>query len=183
MGKRWFGDTRSVAEQLRGLEAALAAAPGRSVLDFGCAEGAIAVEFARAGAAQVYACDCNHESIRRADEVRAELPADLQARLRFAREDVNDRQNTVPERSGIVLALAILHKMRDPEGMARYMAAATAELLVIRLPGGSTGAFASKWDARKTCDTMAVLPQCGLKHEARVQGPRNEFVDYWRRTV
>lgn len=180
--KGWFvipgkqsGD-RSLAEQLKGLDPALAEAAGKSVLDLGCAEGLIALEMAKAGALRVYACDCNPESVEIAKGMRGELP------VTFETQNVNVmvELGAAPWRADIVLALAILHKLRDPVRATQFAAAAAGSLLVIRHQGGSKGMIKSKWTVGE-CDSRAVLEARGFALERECHGPRDELVHYWRR--
>lgn len=176
----WFavpGQTgdRTLAEQLTGLEYALAEAPGKTVSDFGCAEGLISLEFARAGAT-VRACDANLESIEIAKGLRADLSVSFEALNINMIAELSPK----PWRADIVLALAILHKLRIPERGLRFMAAATAGLLVIRHQGGSKGLIRSKHNGN-SCESAPILEECGLRIEREVPGPRDELVHYWRR--
>lgn len=169
---------RTLEEQLKGLEVALAEAKGKSVLDLGCAEGLIALEFLRAGAASVFGCDCNEGAIEQARTLNAMRPQ--------ARFEVLNLHAMIADpapgqwRADVVLALAILHKTLEPEKAACFAASLAGELLVVRLPGGSKGAIGSKW-GRESCDLREVLPRAGLRLEQQVKGPRNELVQYWRR--
>lgn len=166
---------RTLGEQLRGLEPALAEAKGKTVVDFGSAEGLIALEFARAGAV-VRACDCNPESI----EIARALRSDLQASFEVRNLNVEVELGPAAWRSDIVLALAILHKLRAPEKAVRFMAGAARDLLVLRHQGGSRGLITSKWSGG-SCDSRAVLEDCGMRLEMERPGPRDELVQYWRR--
>lgn len=148
---------------------------GRTVADFGCAEGLIALEVARAGAASVYACDVNAESIEIAKGLRGELPVE------FAVQDVNALAAARTRGSwDIVLALAILHKVQNPEQAVRFMADVTRDLLVVRWQGGSDGWIRTKRRGLN-CDGAGVLAACGLRLERQLPGPRDELVQYWRR--
>jgi 2-polyprenyl-3-methyl-5-hydroxy-6-metoxy-1,4-benzoquinol methylase len=57
---------RTLKEQMLGLGPALAEANGKTVCDLGTAEGLIALEFAKAGAASIYGCDYNAEMVETA---------------------------------------------------------------------------------------------------------------------
>lgn len=170
---------RSLAEQMRGVGGALAECRGRTVLDFGCAEGLIAEAFARAGASSVFGIDYNAELIADAKTLES-------WNLHFQHADI--RQVIKQERASgeiwqydIVLALAVLHKLDDPVAAARFMAATTRSLMVVRLPKRSTGAFKTKNFPWAECDLNKVLPACGLHLEATAPGARGELVQYWRR--
>lgn len=192
MRKGWFdipgmqsGD-RTLEEQMKGLEPALAACKGKDVLDLGCAEGLIAIEFARAGAASVYGCDCNIESIAAAQALVVRPETRPKSRIRFRVENINERiteelASVDLWRYDIVLALAVLHKMHDPERATQYAGRATGERLVLRLPEGSSGVIQSKWGKHPTCDTAAVLRAEGLEMEQQLKGPRGELVQHWVR--
>jgi SAM-dependent methyltransferase len=166
---------RTLAEQLRGLGVLLAEVKGKTVADFGCAEGLIALEVARAGAASVIACDYNAESIEIAKGLRGELPVEFSVQNVDALVDARARGAW-----DVVLALAILHKLNEPERAVRFMAEAARELLVVRWQGGSDGWIRTKHRGR-TCDGAGVLAACGLRLERALPGPRDELVQYWRR--
>lgn len=183
-GRGWFklptrdGD-RTLAEQMTGLEHALAEAKGKSVLDLGSAEGLIAFEFAKAGAREVRCIEFNADLVRSGEEELARLgpfPA-----VRFEVGEVVQAMQKEPRRYDIVLALAILHKLRDPVEGIRLAAQSTGSLLVVRLPIGSTGYIRSKFAPHNSGDLREVLTAEGFKLERKTNGPRDEQVRYWRR--
>jgi len=189
MKKGWFeipgvqqGD-RTLAEQMLGVEPALAAAAGKTVCDLGCAEGLIALEFARAGAASVYGCDFNPPLV---DEAIAQRDrAGLQKTVHFQVMNLNhliasEYASVEIWNYDIVLALAILHKLGDPHEALRFMAHATRERLVIRLPVGSTGVIYTK-NKGVRCDVTQMLRSLSLRLELQVEGPRKELVQHWVR--
>jgi hypothetical protein len=187
MPNGWFAiegmqhGARSVEEQLQGLAPALAVASGKTVYDFGSAEGLIALEFVKFGAASVRGFDNNAVFLHAAHQVRARLPAAQQGRVRFEPCDLRETGaiRQLPARD-LVLALAILHKLADPEASARAMAALARERLVVRLPLGSEGVVQYK-HGKARCDLRAVLPECGLTLEQTLPGPRGEWVQHWIR--
>lgn len=177
--KGWFGRERTLKEQMRGIGLALAQCEGRQVLDLGCAEGLIAMEFVLHGAKLVHACDNNAIFVRHAQQLAA-----TDRRMTVSLADLNDGlPRWLHSQYDIVLALAILHKLREPEAAIRMAASAVAPggVLVIRLPVGSDGEIRYKHDKIQVADTRVVLPEMGLRLEADVEGPRTERVHYWRK--
>jgi SAM-dependent methyltransferase len=152
----WFklpgqeGD-RAVADQMRGLAHALeevkkAALIGRplTVLDLGCAEGAIALEFAKAGAARVVGLELMARFLEVARELCRGYPCEFQC------VDLNRAVVEVThEGYDVVLALAVLHKLREPARVLRLFAGLARELLVIRMPAFTQGAASpASWEER-----------------------------------
>jgi SAM-dependent methyltransferase len=185
MRKGWFkipgvqdGD-RALEEQLRGLEPMLAAVEDKVVLDLGCAEGLIAREVLARGARKVWGLDCNPESIA----VAGKLGLDPH-RAHFAVHNANDigADEEACLHSDIVLGLAIFHKLHRPAESLMAWSRFARDLLVLRLPGGSKGAFVAK-HSKAPCDVGAVLPQQGFYLERTLSGPRDELVQYWRRAA
>ena len=167
---------RSLAEQMQGLAPALAAMRGKTVLDLGCAEGLIALEALRAGAALVHGVEYNRQLLEVGQGVLSTCP---DAILMYG--DLNEG---LPAQCrahyDVILALAIIHKLERPaESLARY--AAMADRVVIRLPLGSKGVFRAKYSIRR-CDTNAVMPAAGFVLEQTLPGPRKELVQHWRRS-
>jgi SAM-dependent methyltransferase len=174
---------RTLEEQMLGLQPALDEAPGKTVLDLGCAEGNIALEFARAGAKLVDGCDYNEPFIKIAQQQRK---ASGLRRVRFYHADLSPmmeeaKQLNPGKRYDIVLALAILHKIQDPEAAIRFCAQNANSLIVIRLPHGSVGSIRSKHGEHRRADLREVLPPLGFVRERKEMGPRGEWVQYWRR--
>lgn len=168
----WFGGARRVAEQMIGLDEALAECSGKSVLDLGCAEGAIALAFARAGASRVVGIECNAYSVK----VALEFCGDL---VRIEQGNLNTMR--LPEGPwDIVLALAIIHKMRSPTNLIADIAGTGAALVVVRLPGGSSGTFQTKHYGTP-CDVNAEFVRNGYVLGTALPGPQDELVQYWRR--
>lgn len=174
----WFGGARTLAEQMLGLEPALAEARGKTVADFGTAEGAIAIEFAKAGAASVYACDYNEAMIEAA---KVELVKTGSLPVEFECADMMDMILAgVSARYDIVLALSLLHKLTDPASGVRFCAESARSLIVVRLPAGSTGKIRGKHSGLRA-DVPVILSSCGFRRERKEPGPRGEWVQFWRR--
>lgn len=170
---------RSLDEQMLGLHPALEEARGRTVFDMGCAEGAIALEFARAGA-EVYAVDYKQEMIDTAQRI-----ARGQRGIAFARVDLRDAVRAALgagkwRRFDIVLALAVVHKLDDPKRGTEFVAESCNDLAIFRLPIGSTGIIRGK-HSPNACDVNTVMAERGFRLEKTLTGPRDELVQYWRR--
>jgi SAM-dependent methyltransferase len=185
--KGWFeipgvqeGD-RTLADQMKGLAAAMEASRGKRVIDLGCAEGLIAIEFARAGASHVTGLELNPPLLEAAQRLRDALPPEERQRLYFHRDDVSEWSRR--HRRGefdVVLALAIIHKLAEPTRALRACAESAKELVVIRLPKGSKGVFATKHH-NSYCDVNATMPRHGFRLDRSEPGPHGEIVQYWRR--
>lgn len=186
MKKGWFaipgiqaGD-RTIEEQMLGLHPALKGIKGKTVCDLGCAEGLIGLEFAQAGA-RVAGFDINAGLIEVANRLRDERG--LRDRIQFECINLNElieREQTAEEvrQYDIVLALAIVHKMEDPNKVLRYIATICRERAVVRLPHGSSGVFKTKHHF-VACNVTRTLTECGLRLEGTVEGPRRELVQHW----
>lgn len=183
--KGWFaipgfrngrGD-RTLKEQMQGLEHALAEAKDRTVLDLGCAEGMISIEFAKAGA-RVTGLELLEHHLKVARVIGKGHAVEFHqgmiescARERFEQHD-------------IVLALSVLHKLGDCELGLRLAAHWARSLLVIRFP---------QWYDRRsrrlksklrdcTVDVPVVMEELGFKQERWIDAPpRLEPLEYWRR--
>jgi 2-polyprenyl-3-methyl-5-hydroxy-6-metoxy-1,4-benzoquinol methylase len=168
---------RTLQEQMLGLDKALSECKGATVIDLGCAEGAIGIEFAKAGAINVVGYDYKKEFIQTANYL-AEINPDLP--VEFHHADLS-----LPRNYGefdIVLALAILHKLPNPrEGLELCMRIAK-KLIVIRLPIGSKGMIRSKHAKHMHCDLTAILMGNGWIQTENLTGARGEIVQYWRPT-
>lgn len=184
MAKGWLkipgvqdGD-RTLEEQMLGLDPALQESKSKSVLDLGCAEGLIALEFAKAGAGSVFGCDYNARFIEMANDQLA-LAGPLP--VTFQHMDVETLMQQPRQEYDIVLALAILHKLPDPALGVKFCAQVARSLIVIRLPIGSTGSIRSKHAKHMRCDIPKLLTGSGFVRESKEYGPRGEWVQYWRR--
>lgn len=126
----WFGQTRTIEQQMTGLNPLMRkAGPGISVLDVGCAEGAISHAMALQGC-HVMGIEIVPEYVTRARSVARVngLPC------RFERADANDWVPPDGQTYDVVLLLGVLHKLRDPSMAARRLAACARQAVVVRLP-------------------------------------------------
>ncbi len=185
MRKGWFkidgvqeGD-RTIDEQILGVEPALAACAGKTVLDFGAAEGLIAKAFLDRGASAVLGVDNNAEFIQCAEQLGLDPH-----RVRFLVRNLNDMEAELYEYqpADIVLALAIVHKLREPASALSMFAGLAQERLVLRLPFGSKGVIRYKHDRSKSCDAYKVMQKVGFRLEGVLPGPRGELVQHWIRS-
>lgn len=157
-----------------GLDAALAEAKGKRVLDLGAAEGLIGRAFAEAGAAEVVGIEGNPTA---AKEARRQTEGKCRILLGMLGTDP-----LPPGKWDIVLALAILHKLQSPEMVIGEIAVVQPELVVVRLPAGSTGYVVTKRHGI-ACDIPAVFRQHGFRLDQDLAGPFDERVHYWRRVA
>jgi len=181
----WFkvagqdGD-RSVKEQLLGLEPALAAAKGKTVLDLGCAEGAIAMEFAKAGAT-VTGIELLADHLAVARQICKGHPVTLiQAELKEWIET-----HPQPEQFDIVLALSIAHKLHEPGVLLSFAARSAKEMVVFRGPG-KRGMY---WDGvlkakfgEGDCHVPTVFKSEGFTEGETLPSAQREQVQYWHRS-
>lgn len=137
MAKGWFstpgrpGD-RTLKDQMKGLDWVFENCAGKSILDAGCAEGLLSIELMRRGARGVHGVDVvdDHIRIAKLEAARAGL---YEATLLFFQ--AADANTWAPQmRYDIVLLLAVLHKLKNPSEVAKRMAHAAKEHVIVRLP-------------------------------------------------
>lgn len=136
---KWFGGSRSLEEQMLGLELMLAiAAEKGTLLDLGCAEGDIAEEFYKAGSRVIHGCEI---LIERIETARRLWPVDARPAPIFFTCDLDafdrfvsvNRMSFLP-RYDLVLALSIAHKLERPDMFLWRCARLTGRRLAVRLP-------------------------------------------------
>ena len=185
MAKGWFqipgirpeGD-RSVQEQLLGLAPAIHEAIGKTVLDLGCAEGAIAREFALVGAVDVLGVESLEEHLKVARRLCADVP-----QVRFIRAHLQNYMpaHEPPERFDIVLILGIIHKIEDPAVPLRFACRSCKDLLLFRAPASAWDGNVASKHTRVVCHVPTVMADEGFSLERHIPGARGEGVEYWRR--
>ena len=180
-GKGWFntagrpGD-RSLDQQLIGLDPLLAEAAGKTILDIGCAEGLISIELAHLGGARhVHGIEIVPGHIDIAKQLAGDLPCEF---------EVADANNYLPtETYDIVIALALLHKLRDPSAAATRFARHARSLVVLRLPPENAPIIIDARSGNVPHDISLAMHQSGFALERLTSGPFNEWCGYWRRVV
>lgn len=184
MEKGWFiipgvrdGD-RTLEEQMLGLGPALEEAPGKRVADLGCAEGLIAIEFAKAGAEKITAIEREELHIPIAQQMFAEYP-----QIELLHSDIMEIPGQ--RQFDIVLALAVVHKLWNVEHALTRVAKMTDDLLVFRWPRwmGKDNILRSKHDPNEFVRVPTELKRTGFVLERSEKGPRDERVQYWRRLI
>ena len=189
MSRGWFqipnirldGD-RSIQEQMLGLEDALAECAGKTVIDLGCAEGAISRAFAEAGASRVLGIEVLESHLKVARAYCKGYP-----QIEFVCANLRDYIPAHPdhERFDITLCLGIAHKLPDPAVPLRFAARCTKDLLLFRAPGR---AALKQWDGTikakhgdGACNVPEIMKAEGFIEEKLIPGVRGEAAQYWRR--
>lgn len=170
---------RSVEEQVAALRPAIAASAGKTVLDLGAAEGLIAREFVRAGAAGALCLEMVADHIAAGKLECKGLP------IEFRQCNINEQAADIHIKADIVLCLGIAHKMHEPVRAIDLAARAARELVLIRSGRASDGNGVIRAKHRgQTCDSHAFMKAAGFMLERVVVGPppHSEPVEYWRRT-
>jgi SAM-dependent methyltransferase len=175
----WFstpgrqGD-RTLRDQLKGLDPLFAEVAGKTVLDAGCAEGLIAIELAKAGAAAVHGVEFIRERVDFGMRAKGDLPVTL---------ETGDLNTWSPKRQyDIVIGLAILHKLRDPSTVAARLADASRDLVVWRLPPKDAPLVIDARSGNVEHHIGDMMDVCGFTLERESYGGHlGEWMGYYRR--
>jgi SAM-dependent methyltransferase len=189
--KGWFtipgiqtGD-RTLAQQLKGLTPALYACERKSILDLGCAEGLVAYAFAERGARRVRGYDVVPAAIQRAIAFKQDSRYAMHASaVDFRVDNVERLAGLPPELFAVdfVLALAILHKLKDPRRAARWIAKVAGELVVVRLPKDTPGFVLDERSGLVHHDISSDLGAGGFFLDRVERGSFEEWTGYYRRS-
>lgn len=173
--KPWFGPggDRTLAQQLKGLDVLRARVRGYSVLDVGCAEGAISLQLCDDGASAVHGIDIRPDFVEHAHKARGDRPA------LFEHADAN---TYTPVRSyDFVLMLAVLHKLADPSAAAARLAAAAEQIVVVRLPPEHAPKIRDSRSGFVPHDIDRVIRGCGFRGLHLTKGHFDEWTGYYVR--
>lgn len=179
VNKGWFstpgrpGD-RTLDQQLNGLGPLLAAARGKTILDVGAAEGLISIELAKAGAVAVHGVEIVPEHVKVANKLRGDLPITF---------EVGDANVWQPKRNyDIVIALALLQKVRNPTAVAARLATSAIDMVVLRLPPAHAPTIIDPRSGNEPHHIGTVMKNGGfyLEHAGN-DGAFGEYVAYYRR--
>jgi hypothetical protein len=180
MQRGWFstpdrpGD-RTLADQLKGLDWLVANCRGRTVLYIGCAEGLIAIALATCGAAAVKGVEIVPAHVDVANVLRGDLP------VTFEVADANVWQ---PQHDyDIVIALALLHKLRDPSAACARFARAARDVMVLRLPPKHAPVIVDPRSGNEPHDIGRVMRMEGFRLDRASLGHFGEWVGYFVRCV
>lgn len=178
----WFGDTRTVEQQLTGLGPLLDFVAGMTVLDVGCAEGAISIECARRGAKAVYGLEIVPEYVDKARRDGAGL------QCAFLQADANTWAPGRDERYDVVLMLAVLQKLSDPSAVCRRIAACCNGLAIIRLPPAGAPVITDPRSGGVPHDIGRAMFQAGFHLMGVTDGPvaeagKPEYTAYFERAL
>lgn len=177
----WFdlperaGD-RTLAQQMRGLDRMFDEVKGKAVLDVGCAEGLISLEAAARGAHSVTGVEIVPGHLKIAARLASERGF---SNCSFIQADAD--QYHPQECYGVVLLLALLHKLQQPAIAAARFAAVCSDLCVVRLSPDGTEVIKDARTNFTPFDIGAVMRASGFDVEHQELGPFDEVVWYYRR--
>lgn len=180
----WFdlpgrpGD-RSLAQQVKGLGKLKDYLEGWNkpvtLLDVGCAEGLLSMQFFDWGATAVHGIEIVSGHIKIANKLRGD---------RACTFEVQDANTYAPVRQyDIVTMLALLHKLRDPSAACKRFAQAARDLVVLRLPPKHAPSVFDERSGHVVHDIRGVMEAEGFYLiSSEFDGPFDEWVGYYRRT-
>jgi 2-polyprenyl-3-methyl-5-hydroxy-6-metoxy-1,4-benzoquinol methylase len=173
----WFslpgrlGD-RNLKDQLKGLGWLFANCKGKSVLDVGCAEGLISIELAQRGAAAVHGVEIVPEHVAEGNKLRGDLPVTF---------EVGDANVWRPKRAyDIVIALALLHKTRNPTAVCAALSECAREAVVLRLPPAHAPTIIDERSKNEPHYIGSIMARAGfVLKESSFDGHFGEWVGVW----
>jgi predicted TPR repeat methyltransferase len=186
LAKGWFrieglqDGPRTLEDQIKGIEPALAECKGKTILDLGCAEFLIGLEFAKAGAKEVVGVECNQQVAAVARRLSLRYPT-----TRVEHADLNRlAKNDNPEQYDIVLSLGVCHKLMFPDMGVRFSALSSRDLVVFGFSARQefeSGEMRSKGYPQNSCNVYEIMEECGFTLEKILPRSRQETAQYYRR--
>jgi len=174
--KPWFNGDRTLKQQLKGLKHLHNYLNGARVLDLGCAEGHISKYCIENGASNVHGIDIAPDFIIEAKR----HTIDYSAKVLFECKDLNDIHTINPFMNSydVILALAILHKLRNPLNLLSIICKLNAELIIIRLPENNADIIIDPRSGNKPINVTDALSEM-YKLRYVSSGHLNEWVGYY----
>lgn len=159
---------RTLETQLEGLGSVLLAASAQklTVLDLGCAEGLVGMEFGNMGAAHVTGI----ESVATRVQMARQIAKDRDLRADFSVGDVENLDIPAMATRGIVLALSIAQKMPAPDVWIQQVSTLARNYFILRLPDPI---IKDRRSAFREIDPVTLLPDFNL-----TAGFRNSLGEY-----
>lgn len=173
--KAWFGKggDRTIAQQLTGLQELTKRVPGKSVLDVGCAEGLIGIHLYDAGATAIHGLEIRPDYVAEANRLRGD---------RACTFEVADANVWVPKRNyQIVLMLAVLQKLKDPDQACVRFVRAARDLVVIRLPPKEAPCIVDERSGNRRVNIDDIMDIEGFRQITVTKGPLAEWTAYYER--
>lgn len=168
--------TRNLADQLIGLDWLFDNCAGKTVLDVGCAEGLISLETLKRGALTVHGIELVPDRVWMARKLAAQMAPGV------AHFEVGDMEFWRPKMPyDIVIALAILHKLKDPGACAAALAECAKETVVLRLPPDGAPTICDRRSGMKPHRIGDIMRDHGFHLHLELNGHLNEWVGVYRR--
>lgn len=147
---------------------------GKTVLDLGCAEGLISIKLAQNGAVAVHGVEVVGEHVAVGNKLRGALP------VTFEHADLNHWR---PKRQyDIVIALALLHKLKNPTAACADFVAAARHSVVMRLPPQHAPTVIDDRSGNQPHHLGSVMKNAGFSpQEEHYGGHFGEYVGIWVR--
>jgi SAM-dependent methyltransferase len=163
--------SRTLEQQVTGLDGLDVSAD--SVLELGCAEGLMSRWLVKRGARRVVGVDSRADHIAVARVQCAGVPVELRTM---------NLDNELPmAKYDTVLALAVLHKLRDPAFVAAHIATIAARQIVLRLPPATAPVVVDERSGNKRIDVEAPLLRRGWRRVQVTRGPFDEWTAFYAR--
>jgi len=189
--KGWFkihgvqdGD-RTLEQQLRGLAPLVYNISGKSVVDFGCAEGLIAKHLLECGAKSVVGFEIVEDHVVEAKRQCADFMHSPPMAV-FHCRDLHDYvgiESMIKAPVDVVLMLALLHKLREPSDFLAYVVEKLAPReLVIKTAGATPGYVMHPRSKDRRFDLVKLL-RGEYDLVDRTDGPLDEWTGYFKRVV
>lgn len=169
----WFGQTRTLEQQMTGLDELGGLVEGKTVLDIGCAEGAISLECLKRGARAVYGVELVPEFVTEArfQAKLADRAAGTHVPAAFIQGDANTWTPAADERYDVVLLLAVLQKLKDPSAACKRIAKCARDWVIVRLPPGAAPVIVDQRSGLQAHDIQYALREAGFELMAVTDGP------------
>lgn len=179
--KGWFSTSnrigdRTLDQQMLGLTPLLKEVNNKTVLDLGCAEGLISLEMIDHGAISVHGVEIVPGHV----ELAKSISKPFADQCTF---EVGDCNTYIPDKDyDVVLALALLHKLRDPTAACMRFANRCRQLMVIRMPPAAAPFISDSRSGNVPHDISGTMKKMSFRLDTVTRSYLNEWCGYYRRT-